>query len=423
MENDASNDVEAVVCVDIQDETDTEKRPIMLLLKRLIRNKQNTVMTNSQILEILKLEFDMNITDCHELEIDIYIKIIKKYLKDWPQWEELERISSKLSSAKDYEAVTKVLNNKYKNLKEYLGAMLNAAREYAKKAVEDLPDSNKDEDTDDVVMEVYCTRNQLNHLVIRKPRTDLNNTIFNIDKIEPTKISVGTPSFETILNFLWTKIIIVLPNFVLHRELSYKFNHKLVNRVRDEKTPVEVLDTRFHFKCKKMKEMPKKLIYTYFDKILKDLSNCGALHPILESVFRVIKGDLKYGPEKIGIGTQYRQFANKYKYMRNLCIENTENNDPTYDLQIEELMAPCYQFCLIKMMNNLDTDNFRPGWLRIECLLCKVKFIGPADLVNQVENHYNEYHQHEPEWKCSNCEVTFNMDYLSAKRWRHICQN
>lgn len=398
----------------------------MLLLRRLIRNKQNTVMTNSQIIEILKQEFDINVETCHELEVDIYIKIIKKYLKDWPQWEELERISSKLSSAKDYDAVTKVLNHKYKNLKEYLGVMLDAAKPLAKKAVTDIetdPAKVENIDSSDVVMEVFCTREQLNHLIFRRPRKDLNNTIFNIAKVEPTRISLNTLSFESVLNYWWTKVSIQLPHFLFSRELVYKYKHTLVNKVRDEKTPIEVLDTRIHNRSKKINYRANLL--QYFDNILSLSKDKDDEHVIqlLTVILHVLRKDVEGAPDILTVPSSYRKFANKYKYVRYLYVENEDNKDPRYDLQLEEVISPCYQFWvgrLGKFPTEMPVFSIH-DWLKIECVMCKVKFQGSTEMISVLQAHFNDYHQHEPDWQCQYCKRPFSMDFLAKNRWYHEC--
>lgn len=398
-------------------------RPIMLLLKRLIRNKQNTVMTNSQIIEILKLEFDIEISNCQELEVDIYIKIIKKYLKDWPQWEELERISSKLSNVKDFDAVAKVLNHKYKNLKEYLGVMLEASKPLAKKAVAEITvDSKKEENVDssEVVMEVYCTREQLNQLFFRKPRTDLNNAIFNIDKIEPTKISLNTLTFESILNFWWTKIYIQLPNFTFYRELSYKYKHMLVNKVRDEKLPTEILDTQVYNKAKKVRNHFKTAVNEYLDKILQLCTDEHILQ-LLQVIFHVLNTDLLDLPDMVNIPSNYRKNLNQFNYVRYLYVENEESNNTKYDLQLEEVLTPSCEIFFGRLGKFPDHLPPVQEWLKIECMMCKVKFMGSTELMSLLQAHFNDCHQYEPDWQCPHCKRLFSMDFLSKSRWCHEC--
>ncbi|XP_075989395.1 uncharacterized protein LOC142985238 isoform X2 [Anticarsia gemmatalis] len=398
----------------------------MLLLKRLIRNKQNTVMTNTQIIEILSQEFDIDVKSCHELEVDIYIKIIKKYLKDWPQWEELERISTKLCTANDFDAIMKVLDHKYKHLKEYLGVMLEATKPLAKKAVADLSlDHNKEKnlDSSDVALEVYCTRDQLNHLIFRRPRTDLNNSIFNVERVEPTRISLNTLSFQAIVNFWWTKITIDTANVLIHRELLYKYKHALINQVPEQSKPVAELHSAAISICRgrKTSEYAKKNITQYFTRILSTC-NDENVKQILEIIFQIIRTDIKTFPDQLKVPATYMRHASRYKYVRHLFVENDRNDDAKYDLQLEEIVTPLVQV-FVGRLGKYEKLGPIKDWLSIECCLCKMKFQGSTELVSVLQAHFTECHQHEADWQCVNCKKMFGIDYLSTHRWFHNCNS
>ncbi|CAB3222476.1 unnamed protein product [Arctia plantaginis] len=422
MDGDTSDHVELI---ESKDDNDSENRPIMLLLKYLVRNKQVTTLTNTHecIIEMLKLEFDIDISNCHKVELDIYVKIIKRYLKVWPQWKELEHISSKLSNVKDFDALAKVLNLKYKNLKEYLGVILETAKPLTKRAVEHVKEmENKDKniDSSEVVMEVHCTRMQLNKLFFRKPRADLQDLIFNINPIIPSSFCRTTLTFESILNFWWTRIYIELPNLSYCRELIYNYKHTLVNKVRADKPPAEILDTRVYNKAKEVKELPKQLITEYLDKIYF-LSKDKNVIKLLKILFQVLKTDLKYLPDTVKIPSSYRKHANKYNYVRYLYVENKESDDTKYDLQLEEILTPSHQIVIGKFYTYLKKVPPIQDWLKIECMMCKVKFFGSTTMMSLLEAHFSEYHQHEPDWQCPHCERTFNIAFLSNNRWCHEC--
>lgn len=402
----------------------------MLLLRRLIRNKQNTVMTNAQIIDILQSEFGISVNSSHELEVDIYIKIIKKYLKDWPQWEELERISTKLYNIKDFEAVSKVLNHKYKNLKEYLGVMLEAAKPLAKEAVASLGNENSKAedniDSSDVVMEIQCTREQLNHLFFRHPRLDLNNTVFNMSKVEPSRISLKALSLTDILNASWTKTNINLPFFTFTREVIYKLKHTLVNKVCNEKSSQDIcLDTNLQMniiQSKKSQIIEKKTVLKQFDDILAQyIVQSYDLYIILQQVFNIFKKDLEDSPDTLKIPGNYRKYANKYKYVRYLYAENEQSEDLRYDLQLEETISPKYQYYIGKVCQLQKPVAPIKEWFKIECTLCKFKFTASVHLQGMIETHFNELHQNEPDWQCTHCKRLFSMDYLSNNRWSHEC--
>ncbi|KAL4718867.1 hypothetical protein ACJJTC_010023 [Scirpophaga incertulas] len=82
--------------------SDDEERPLMSLFMKLIDNKQSMVLTNAQILNILKIEFQMELSYIHELEKDIYLQCMKKFLNDWPRWDEFDEIASTMRTQTKY---------------------------------------------------------------------------------------------------------------------------------------------------------------------------------------------------------------------------------------------------------------------------------------------------------------------------------
>ncbi|PZC73185.1 hypothetical protein B5X24_HaOG209917 [Helicoverpa armigera] len=439
MEEDNSNSVEAVEYIDSQDEDPDgdEKRPIMLLLRRLIRNKQNTVMTNAQIIDILQSEFNICVNSSHELEVDIYIKIIKKYLKDWPQWEELERISTKLSLIKDFEAVSKVLNHKYKNLKEYLGVMLEAAKPLAQEAVRNInsnsnqPETSKvDEsiETNDVIMEIQCTREQLNNLFFRKPRLDLNNTVFNMTEITPSRINLRNLTFDEILNGCWVKIIITLPHFSFVRELSYKLSHVLINKARKDRTTTDVSFSRdFEVNCgnksKNQRICSRNSFLQQFSTILQESAKrYPEMYDFIRSIVELIKNELDV-IDPFTVPASYRRHANKYNYVRYLYTDNNQNSDPRYDLQLEETITPMYMYIIDKVQKS---DGIIPlvwEWLKTECMVCKIKITGTKSTSwkEAWESHFSEKHSNETDWQCAHCKRLFGIAFLAKNKWYHEC--
>lgn len=406
----------------------------MLLLRRLIRNKQNTVMTNAQIIDILQSEFNICVQSSHELEVDIYIKIIKKYLKDWPQWEELERISTKLNNIKDYEAVTKVLNHKYKNLKEYLGVMLEAAKPLAKEAVKNVTPENvkmdDNIDSGDVVMEIQCTKEQLNQLFFRRPRLDLNNTVFNMSNVAPSRISLKSLTFKQILEGWCMKVQINLPHFSFVREVTYKLKHVLVNKVRSESVPDVPLQTNLQTLQRDQlnktgKAYTRSEIVMEFGDILKRCATYNSeLYETVHALFDILTAELNDTFEwktLYKIPTSYRKYANKYKYVRYLYAANDQSDDPRYDLQLEETIAPAYLY-MFGRLGKMEKIPPIAEWLKFECMFCKIKIplTAPLEKVT-LESHFNNFHQNEPDWQCTHCKKTFSIDYLCDNKWYHEC--
>lgn len=401
----------------------------MLLLRRLIRNKQNTVMTNAQILDILQSEFNISVKSSHELEVDIYIKIIKKYLKDWPQWEELERISTKLNNIKDFEAVTNVLNHKYKNLKEYLGAMLEAAKPLAKKAVKAIK-TPENIDSGDVVMEIQCTKEQLNRLIYRRPRLDLNNTVFNMSYIPPSRISLKKLSFEQILTGWCIKLTIDLQQFYFEREFRYNLRHVLVNKARSERfsdiaLPMALQSLQREQASRTSKEYTVDMIINTFNEIVTlCIAQSYTIQPTIESIFEFLSSELRDMFDKdtsYKLPATYRKFANKYKYVRYLYTENDQNDDPKYDLQLQETVTPMYVVNFKKFMPLLEIPNITE-WLKFECTFCKMNLpIIMPDIKSTLESHFNEVHQNEVDWQCTHCDMVFSIEYLANNEWYHEC--
>uniref|UniRef100_A0A2A4IYX1 Uncharacterized protein n=1 Tax=Heliothis virescens TaxID=7102 RepID=A0A2A4IYX1_HELVI len=437
MEEDNLNNAEAVEHVNQNENLDSdEKRPIMLLLKRLIKNKQNTVMTNAQILDILEREFNISVKSIHELEVDIYIKIVKKYLKDWPQWEELERLASKLILIKDFEATSKVLDHKYKNLKEYLGVMLDAAKPLAQEAVRNvISNSNQPErpkvdekiESNDVIMEIECTRDQLNNLFFRKPRLDLNNTVFNHSEITPTRISLKNLAFTEILNGGLVKIIIILPCFSFVRELSYKLKHMLVNKARKNLSKTDVtLPRDFEIYCRSKSK--KRSTYTknsFMQEFSKILQKCAKQWPDMYELIQEIVEQIKSELDEINhftIPASYRRSANKYEYVRYLYTDNEANTDTRYDLQLEETLTPMYTY---KVDNKLRSNEITEptDWLKMECVICKTKIVRNESATWKAawEWHFSEYHSNETDWQCIHCKRSFSIGSLAGSKWLHEC--
>ena len=394
-------------------------------------------MTNAQIIDILQSEFNICVQSSHELEVDIYIKIIKKYLKDWPQWEELERISTKLHNIKDYEAVAKVLNHKYKNLKEYLGVMLEAAKPLAKEAVKNTftpPENTKmDEniESSDVIMEIQCTKEQLDHLFFRKPRLDLNNTVFNMSSVAPSRISLKSLSFKQILFGWCIKLNITLPYFWFTREVQYKLKHVLVNKVRNDPIADITLPTDVQMQTRDQagkitKSCSRDVIRKQFSDMLAGCaSQTYDLYATVQPLFEILISELKNTFDKdikYKVPGNYRRFANKYKYVRYLCAENDQSDDAKYDLQLEETVAPTYIYTFGKIGRIEKPVPPIRDWLKLECQFCNCKLpLTSSNLKDTLETHFNDFHQYEMDWQCTNCKRLFSIDYLTDNKWCHEC--
>lgn len=190
--------------------------PIKRLFKRLINNdcKQHTVLTNNQILYLLRVEFDINITKLHNLEIDIYVTLLKKFLKDWPLWEDFDRMVNDGKKQNNLAKVESMLQSKYNNLKTYLQSVLDIAIPLAKQEVTKLKNAKQTKCEDrqpvkDVVMEISSTRNQLNNLFLRHPTAF---SVFNVNPPKSVIVVAGLKKMDSILNWWNVKIEISQKN-------------------------------------------------------------------------------------------------------------------------------------------------------------------------------------------------------------------
>ncbi|XP_050359596.1 uncharacterized protein LOC126779543 [Nymphalis io] len=424
---DTSNDVVAINSDDDDEEASNSDKPIINLFKRLITNnsKQSTVLTNTQIIDILNKEFNVNISELHELEGDIYLTIMKKYLKDWPQWDEFDRVITGLKGQNKEAEMERIFQAKYVNLKNYLKVMLDSAQGLAKATVKKATDnkivstkeSNKDITNSTVVLEIHSSRNQLNQLFFRQPHSKLNNTLFNALFSLPTQIQLKMLPLEAILN--WWGVSISLLNDTniraYKRETKHELSHVLVNKIITSRlNPSKVLDqniqiANYHSNASKMNT---SVYINVIDKI-------SAKSPEFSDIYDFIKKDLKLLPQMVYSRATYKRYTNKYSYIRYLN-KNTYNNANNvneefkqFDLQLEEMVSPMYTIFLGQF-------NESNPFLVVECEPCSIKFTGQY-LINDLKNHFNEQHQNEPDWKCTNCKKKISMTALAQNWWTHRC--
>jgi hypothetical protein len=399
-------------------------RPLLQLFKRLIGNdtKQNTVLTNAQIIEILKKEFLMDISYIHDLEIEMYLNLMKKFLKEWPQWDDFDqKIQSLKMENKEDKAKEKMqLEENYGHLKEYLKMMLGTAKPMIKNVLDDIKDAaNKETETpnDKVVLEVSCTRSQLNKLFFRRPHPEYNNTIFNVHSI-PMKININVPhTFKSILNWPNTKVIVNLGSVGFRREVTAVTSRRLVNKkLMNWTKDVETLNMNVQ-----MRQATTPIDYS-LDQFFRVLENSHSIFPVpllqmAMTIFDVIKSDFTCS---LGarVSHQYRKMLNKYPYVRYLYSEIDQDQSKyslhEYDLQLEEVIVPQMRFHVTKF--ETAPLKFGPMWLIVQCIECDAMF---SDW--NVQEHFEECHQGEPEWQCMNCRRTFSVLQITDQGWWHNC--
>ncbi|CAK1556022.1 unnamed protein product [Leptosia nina] len=428
---DESSNEASVVAIDSDEEDD---KPIKKLFKRLISNncKQSTILTNNQILDLLKFEFDINIFKLHNLEIDIYITLMKRFLKHWPLWDEFDRLVDDAKKANNLLNIDDQLQIKYDQLKNHLGSVIAIAEPMGKEAVLTLKDrTNKQEVTasenkeslqssDTVVLEIDATRRQLNSLIYRHP---VDNCVFNANYKKTTITVPGTKQIEAILNWWDFKIEISCKskksqrNVLLYkREVSHELKHILVNKANStKKEPVELNQEFLFNKTKRSRVVPKTGLLKSIDNITRDHPNKDAVREILKFIWK----DLSSLPEQLYSYASYKRYMNKCGYIRYLFKDEEKGpTDPKYDLQLEETVSPMFKLYIGDLFSSymvVEKDS-----LKVECMPCKVIFSG-VDLISCLRLHFEE-HCTEPDWTCTKCSQTFPMLGLAGNWWSHVCQ-
>ncbi|KAL4714771.1 hypothetical protein ACJJTC_002630 [Scirpophaga incertulas] len=388
----------------------------MSLFMKLIDNKQSMVLTNAQILNILKIEFQMELSYIHELEKDIYLQCMKKFLNDWPRWDEFDEIASTMRTKQNTQG--EKLKQYYNDLKIYLNRKLFEVKDLIHESMKDVVNKKEVANYDkDVVLEIRSTRSQLNELIFRRPHPDLHNSIFNIPGT-PTKITVcGTRTIASIIN--WPSISITLNAYhmTLKRSMVPILKHKLINKKLSQlKSPPEKLNTHIQMKDLKVTSEHDK------DKFLKELKlqnnfvicSSDVEKTLFSTLSNIIYTDLKTTPN-LSLPAILRKKIPNYPYVRYLFSEVTTSkplpDSNNYDLQLEETMIPQWQLSL-----RYDTKLCSDLGITVECGECNVSFAGA-----KIIEHFEEMHQAEPDWQCTKCDKTFDAICLSDSGWIHDC--
>lgn len=427
---DYENDLNEVVAItsDTDEPSSNSERPIIQFFKRLIENnkKDDIVLTDGQIIEILDKEFDIKLSKLHELEGMIYLSVVKKYLKDWPQWDELETIISNINEDKtkrgkrDESAdMDKILESKYFNLKSFLKSMLDTAKDMAKSTVRPFIDgqidalkgSDKSTRPSDIVLEIHGSRNQLNQLIFRRPHPKLNNTVFNPNFELPTQIKLSTFPIEAILNW-WGVSISIMTTKNIHiykRETKHELKHVLVNKkLKEHRKPFKLLDQDIKV---------SSITPTQTIEVNELIDRFDAMEPTTNNyeIYDFIKRDLTMLPSSVPSRKQLKRYTNKYSYVRYLYKEVDAElpADSKYDLQLEETVSPCYQTYLSHIKDPIEC-------LYVCCQPCEIKFTG-SNLFGDLKSHFDAEHINEPDWRCTNCDVVFPMIELAKNWWCHRC--
>lgn len=411
----------------------------MSLLKRLISNdrKENMVLTNSQIIGLLKEDFNINTANLHELEVDIYLSIMKKFLKDWPQWDEFDQRVNKLRTKDDNVESNKLLEEYYPVFKDYLSAMLDITKPIVKESLNSIKEKKKkNNNNDDLIMEVHSSRSQLNKLFYNKPVTHLNDTILNIIDVTPSKITLEVLTLQAILNWWFVEVQVNLKNLIYTRRTKHVFNHVLVNRKlgnpKISKTP---LDTNLYQNIQKG-TLTTHVLKTEIIDIVHDIHKITTYPPakenlkmqeVLKTVLNIFLKDIELLPTIVPIPSIYKRKWNKYSYIRYL-YENVDSaaEDPEskHDLRLQETIVPEYELTIRKVDTESKLQHIIAGRatpvVQVECKLCMLRFSG-NDMAVNLMNHFTSLHLNEPNWSCVKCKREFAMADLCQNWWYHKC--
>ncbi|XP_041983058.1 uncharacterized protein LOC121736073 [Aricia agestis] len=422
--------LEDIVDVSSDSDSDTSPdKPLIHLFKRLIEieNKQHTVFKNSQINELLQKEFNMDVRNLHVLEIDIYLTVVKKFLKEWPEWDSFDKIVNEVRKKGQNSLDDALLEKKYSSMKSFLKKALDEAEPLAKIAVEKIKEKEKgakgeEPKDDDPVLEISATKAQLKQLFFRYPNPKCSKSIFNIDNIVPSQIKVSNIPLRSILNMSGVTITITGPaDAVLYKhETNHEFEYVLCNK-------------RLIAKPKKDLELNQEIVYKgssdaviNVSKIISLINKAYtpyALSEIME-IINFVLISLKFLPLKVFQESTYKRHTNKYPYVRYYFkdIENAFMEDiRKYDLQLQEMIIPVLEIYIGNFTNVMDgRNNLTEDSIMVTCRSCSISFQG-ASIVNEIKMHFNTQHE-VPDVQCNNCEEAFTVENIAGNWWCHQCK-
>ncbi|GBP36212.1 hypothetical protein EVAR_85459_1 [Eumeta japonica] len=389
------------------------------MLVHIVNNEEKTVLTNCQLLDILQKEFSIDTASKTDLEIDIYMNILKRFLKTWPRWDEFDKLikESKMDPTK---TVDSILAEECKGLKSYLEQILKLTEGQMAPILDKLEknkekqqiqekEKEKDKEEGEVVMEVACSRAQLNELVYRHPVSD---TIFYISE-GPRTISLKTFSLTEILNWPNIYVTISLPWLECYRKNSSHFDRVLKNlklpiaNAKVENLSKEIYWKNYQAKKRAVKKVSIVNLFNELSEYIRMQEMKQHLEQKRQEILEVLsqfRHDFVQGPDLIALGAEYQFFLNRYKYIRYLSKEppnsNSKDRDNIYgatiakhgiegnsfDLRLEEIISPAQKFQVTRVKSDY-SPNSNPfeltdedlkyfwdsnnNWLKIECCWCE----------------------------------------------------
>lgn len=397
-------------------------------MKNLIHynGKQNTTLTNAELIKMLKTEFHIEIAHLPLISVDIYVSVLKKFLKEWPQWDKFDQVMHEFRCMSDSEEIETMLEKEYVALKEYLAGVLKTCKPWvrasARKFKRDTEVAASAEAVPgDVILEVNCSRSQLNSLFFSRPHPDFNKSIFNVETPLPTKIYIAAPSLKSILNAFHVRICINTRCIKYKRELIHDLKHKLVNK-KNQRNVQRIKLNRYlqtpKIPTKTDKIISKKDIKSAIE--LVDYSNKYISTGSKSTILQIIKEDINVVEGSFGIPAVFRHYMNPYAYVRHLYKPVDVESDK-YDLHLEEQVSPRLKFQITRLCLDDTEEGILQNWLKLECSMCEVTFAGLYG-VEQLKEHFRDNHLNEPDLTCTNCNKTFSVNELALTRWYHKCE-
>ncbi|VVC99533.1 unnamed protein product [Leptidea sinapis] len=403
--------------------TNEPEKPIMSLFRRLIENDK-TLLTNLQILQILKIEFNVNFKNLQLLEIDIYLSVMKRFLKDWPEWDAFDQAINQYKKENNQNAIEMMLKSKYEEFKSYLQSIVDTTRPIAKKAVEDVVDianldlkDNKEKQSD-VTLVIEANRSQLNNLILRHPKKGM---LFNGNKQEKTIKSYILP-LDAILNWWNVQIQVrvkVKHDIILYysRETKHKLKHTLVNKVLRVQSPIPIessLQLQIKYDGRHKTTVNTSVVTNNLQRIASMLGqpDAGESRCIIDFIVKEIGFE-----EKLDVPAYYKRTLSKYAYKRYLYVDNADSDavDKKYDVQLEEIITPTFQM----FVGDCDLEGMTTCEVNVKCMMCDVTFTG-MNIVELLKDHFQEHASEKP-WTCLSCGIELPMIELADSWWCHRC--
>ncbi|CAG9134463.1 unnamed protein product [Plutella xylostella] len=408
-------------------------KPLLKLIKKLLNyvdQEEKTILTNSELMEILYREFDIDTWNLHSLEVQIYMNVLKKFLKLWPNWDSIDHYYKNDKDTDEF------LEKKYYvSLRDYLKEMLELSKEPAAAVMEKMRNELKNLDNKpnrDGVVTISCSRNQLNNLFYQSPHPE-NNTIFCFQSNSgPSKISTSTITFYEILNWPSVTIWVDTGKFEYIRRNEFHYKHTLINHDLGFKPPPpeickDVL-AKNKYKTRILQTISRGELMVYLNEWHSQFKSSPTQHEqMADRIYSLIASDMQHlKSDSELLAHDYMYYLNKFPYVRylstKLVSDASSSVDQKLNLDLQEYVSPCVSFSLSWCKGRGVGTVAKPteSWLKLKCGSCDVTFSGPSELT-LMQQHFLENHNSEPDYNCAQCGKKFTFPNLCGHKWSHFC--